>query len=353
MKVIFVIVSLAGGGAERVISILANRFVEEGIDVTIMMTAGDAVAYRLDQRVHLVSMGGTSGGSLRLRLQRLARMRAYFGANQDAVIISFGPGTSFFAVAASLFQGHRMLISERNDPAICPHKRLRNLVYGRAQQLVFQTEQARNCFPVRLRRKGRIIPNPIASGLSPVYLGERKKTVAAVGRLEAQKNHRLLLEAFALFHQKYSDWKLEIYGEGSLRQELETLAKELSLSQAVSFPGFVTEVTEKIKDAGMYVLSSDYEGISNSLLEAMSLGIPSISTDCPIGGSSLCIRSGDNGLLVPVGDRMALAEAMEKLAGNSKLAKQMGQRGAELRECWSEKNIGRQWLECIREIQKG
>ena len=103
----------------------------------------------------------------------------------------------------------------------------------------------------------------------------------------------------------------------------------------------------------MYVLSSDYEGISNSLLEAMSLGIPSISTDCPIGGSSLCIRSGDNGLLVPVGDRMALAEAMEKLAGNAKLAKQMGQRGAELRERWSEKNIGRQWMECIREIQKG
>ena len=350
MKVIFVIVSLAGGGAERVISILANRFVKKGIDVTIMMTAGDTVAYRLDERIRLLSMGGTSGGSMRLRLMRIKKMWEYFRANRDALIISFGPGTSFFAAAASLFQGHKMLISERNDPAACPHKRLRNLVYRRADLLVFQTEEARSCFPAGIRKKGRIIPNPVSQSLPPVYEGERKETVAAVGRLEPQKNHRMLLEAFALFHKKYPRYRLQLFGEGSLGQELGSLARSLGIGQAVSFEGFASEVTEKIRDAGMYVLSSDYEGISNSLLEAMAMGIPSISTDCPIGGSSLCIRSGHNGLLVPVGDVTALEAAMERIASDAALAEKLSRNGRKIRESYSEENISRLWLECMEEV---
>lgn len=346
-KIIFVIPSMTGGGAERVISLLANRFVDQGMEVSIMMTAGDEVVYGLNPRIRLLSMGGISGGSMKRRLQRIRRMRACFQKERDAVLIAFGPGTAFFTVAADLFLKHRMIISERNDPAACPHRFLRNLVYRQADRLVFQTEEARGCFPAGIQKKGRVIPNPVSAGLPLPWQGERRKVVAAVGRLEPQKNHRLLLEAFALFGTAYPEYRLEIYGQGSLEQTLRHRAEELGLGDRVAFQGFVRHVDRQIRDAGMYVLSSDYEGISNSLLEAMAMGIPSISTDCPIGGSRLCISSGKNGILVPLQDPEAMAEAMKYIAAKPEQAEAMARQAAGIREIWSEEGISRQWMACI------
>lgn len=347
MKIIFVIVSLAGGGAERVISILANQFVQKGIDVTVMMIAGDEVAYPIDERVHLLCIGGRSGGSIKARLIRIKKMRDFFKANRESIIISFGPGSSFFAVIADLFLGNKMVISERNDPAICKYKMIRNLVYGRAKTLVYQTEDAMNCFPKGLRNKGCVIPNPVADSLPEPYKEKREKTVAAVGRLEPQKNHKMLLQAFASFHKKFPEYKLHIFGQGSLEKELQTMANSLGITEAVVWEGFVKNVPEKIKKAGIYALSSDYEGISNSLLEAMALGIPSVSTDCPIGGSKLCIESDCNGILTPVGDVRAFAEALEKIAGDKEFASMLSLNGVKIRDAYSEENIADKWIEAI------
>lgn len=352
MKVIFVIVSMKGGGAERVISILANQFVENGMEVTIMMTAGDEVAYSLNEKIHLICIGGRSGGSIKARLKRIKKMRDYFKADRDSLIISFGPGTSFFVVAADLFLKHKMIISERNDPAICEHKILRNIVYSRADRLVYQTEDAMNCFPVNLRKKGCVIPNPISQGLPEAYCGEREKTVVAVGRLERQKNHKLLLEAFSIFSKKNPGYKLHIFGEGSLMKELEQQISVLNIRGRVVMEGFCANVPDRIKKAGMYVLSSDYEGISNSLLEAMAMGIPSVSTDCPIGGSRLCIQSYENGILIPLNDLNSLVKAMCDVAGNKRLAKRLSLNAVKIRERYSEEAIAGKWIEvctsCIK-----
>lgn len=349
MKIVFVIVSLAGGGAERVVSILANQLVKK-MDVTIMMTAGNTVAYPLDKRIHLLCIGGTSGGSMRLRLKRIQKMRDYFKANRDAVIISFGPGTSFFAVTASLFLKHKMLISERNDPAICPHKKLRNIVYARADRLIFQTQDAKDCFPCGIRKKGVIIPNPVSAELPPVYKGERKKAIAAVGRLEPQKNHKMLLQAFAIFHGKFPDYSLHLFGEGSLKEELELLAEQLKIKESVIFEGFASNVPERIREMEMYALSSDYEGISNSLLEAMAVGLPCISTDCPIGGSRLCIHSNQNGILTSIGDATAFAHAMERIAADKEFAQKLSRNAQKIRENYSEENISGQWMDIIKDV---
>lgn len=352
MKVIFVIVSMAGGGAERVISILANQFVKKGVDVTIMMTAGDTVAYELDPAVKLFCAGSTTGGSMKKRLERIVRMRRYFKQEKDSVIVSFGPGTSFFAVAAELFLHHPFIISERNDPAACPHPGLRNMVYRRADRLIFQTEDAMNCFPHSLRKRGCVIPNPVIKGLPQPWAGDREKTVVAVGRLEPQKNYGMLLEAFAIFHRKFSDHTLHIYGKGTLLGELQKKADQLGISDAVVWEGFRKDVLNRISQAGIYALSSDYEGISNALLEAMAIGLPVVSTDCPIGGSRMCIRDGENGFLVPCKDAESFAKALERLAENPEYAAKIGQKAAKIREEFSEETISERWMEQMKEAWK-
>lgn len=348
MNVIFTVASMAGGGAERVISILANRLSEKGIKVTIIMTAGDTVSYQLNSRVKLLSAGGTSGGSMAKRLKRIRKMRAVLKANQKSVIISFGLGSCFFTSLANAGLHNKFIISERNDPAACPHPKLRNMVYSQADQLVFQTGDAVKCFPEKIQKRGIVIPNPISEDIEPAYIGERKKKIVAVGRLEPQKNYFLLLHAFLLFHQKFPDYTMHLYGEGYLRKDLQEFIEKKKIDHVVTFEGFHPNVHQEIKDAAIYVLSSDYEGISNALLESMALGLPVISTDCPIGGSRLCIQNGVNGLLVPVGDEKAMAQAMIYLASNPQEAEKLGQEAVRVRERFSELSILSQWESLIQ-----
>ena len=348
MKVIFTVASMAGGGAERVISILANHLSQEGWQVTIAMAAGERVDYSLDSRIRLFCAGGTAGGSMVKRLRRIKRLRALFLQEPDACVVSFGLGSNFYTAAALVGLGNYLVISERNDPAACPHPHLRNLVFKRADALVFQTGDALRSYPSGLQKRGIVIPNPISGGIEPCCENVRKKTVAAVGRLEPQKNYPLLLRAFAAFRRTHSSYTLHIFGRGCLLQELQEMTRELGIENVVIFEGYVKNVHERIRDAGMYVLSSDYEGISNALLEAMALGLPVISTDCPIGGSRLCIEHEKSGLLVSVGDTQGMEKAMARLAENEDYARKLGREAAKVRERFSEKTVVEEWKKVLR-----
>lgn len=348
MKVIFVIVSMAGGGAERVISILANRFVKKGIEVSIVMTAGNTVVYELDPKVEVFCAGEITEGNMLKRLRRVKNMRDLFKKSRESIIIPFGPGTSFFAVLADLFLKHPFIISERNDPAACPHPKLRNFVYRRADRIVYQTKDAMQCFPQILQKKGSVIPNPLKDGLPEVFDGERERTIVAVGRLEEQKNYKLLLGAFAKFCQKNSSYILHIYGEGSLEGCLKSRAQELGIASNVVWEGFREDVFSQIRKAGIYVNCSDYEGISNAMLEAMALGLPVVATDCPIGGAAMCIRNGENGFLVPCGDEEALTDILFKLVENQELASIIGKEAEKVRENFAEETICDLWIEQLK-----
>lgn len=333
-KIVFVIPDMPGGGTERVVALLANEYVRRGMAVAVLLFAGHQTSYPLEDEVEVVSLGEPSGGRILERISRIRRMRQYYVRNMGCRIWAFSVmGAVFSAVSVS---GHRkdyqFLVSERNDPDRYEHPWIRNLFYCTADRIVCQTQDAVESFPSIIRRKALVIPNPVEVGEVESWPGEREKRIVAVGRLEPQKNHRLLLRAFARFNRQYPGYTLELYGKGSLEEELRALAENLRIDRCVIFKGFSGKVREDIRKASMYVLSSDYEGISNSMLEALALGIPVIATDCPCGGSRTYIRDSINGILVPVGNEEALAHAMERLAGNPQLGISLGMEAQKLKE---------------------
>lgn len=348
MKIVFIIPNMTGGGTERVISLLANEYVSRGIEVDIMQFAGYENAYPLDARVNSFSIASQSKGNMGVCIKRLLDMRAYFRKNRGCYVFSFSTMGTVFAVAAALFMKQYILVSERNDPRYSPHLRLRDWSYARANCVTVQTKDCGELFSEKIQRKTVVIPNPVAADLPQRFLGIRKKRIVNVARLHPQKNHMLLLEAFADFARMHPEYELAIYGKGEMEQKLHEKARELQIEDKVQFMGFSPNVKEEILDSAMFVLSSDFEGISNSLLEAMAMGVPVISTDCPIGGSRMFIKSGENGLLISVGQKEELVKAMCAIVEDEAFARKLSVNGSEIRKQYGIDTIADRFLELLK-----
>ena len=345
MKIIFIIPNMTGGGTERVISLLSDEYVRKGFDVAIMQFAGYEHAYPLHEKVEDFSVAPKSNGNPFVMIRRLIAMRRYFRENPDSYIFAFCVMGAVFSVITTWGMKRPILVAERNSPDSCNVKALRNWAYRRAGRITFQTEDGISYFPKEIAGKAVVIPNPVDADMPKPYTGSRSRRVVTAGRLHKQKNHALLLEAFADFVKKFPDYELHIYGEGELEGRLTEQAARLQIASRVVWHGFCPDVREQIKDAAMFVLSSDYEGISNSMLEALSMGIPTISTDCPIGGARIYIAPEESGLLVPVGDKAAMSEAMCRIASDGELAKRLSAGAVRIRENYSVAKIADKFLE--------
>lgn len=345
MKIVFVIPNMTGGGTERVISLLSNEYVRMGYEVAVMQFAGYEHAYELHERVEDFSVAPRSGGNPIVMWKRLVAMRRYFKQNPDARIFAFCVMGAVFSVMTTWGMKRYILVAERNSPDSCNVKELRNWAYRRADRITFQTPDGIAYFSKQIADKAVVIPNPIDESVPKRYEGIRKHQVVTVGRLHKQKNHALLLDAFADFSEKFTDYELHIYGEGELEQDLKRQAEHLGIKEKVVWHGFCADVREKIKEARMFVLSSDFEGISNSMLEALAMGVPTISTDCPIGGARVYIEPEESGLLVPVGDRRALTQAMIRIASDEELTQRLSVNAAKMKHEYSVAGIARRFLE--------
>ena len=350
---------MAGGGTERVVANLANEFVNRNIDVDLLLFAGDTVVYPLDERVQIISTGGSTGGNPLLRVKRIGDMRKHFRANSGCWVFCFSENSGIFTILAGLGLNYHMLVSERSDPTTISRKEqiLRNMAYRKAEHVVLQTNDIVKYFDDKIQSKATVIPNPVGDNTPMPYDGVRTKRIVHAGRLQPMKNQKMLIEAFGIFLNRLQEsedeliradsYTLDIYGAGPLEEELKAWTHEIKLDDRVVFHGFTSNVQEAIRDAGMFVLCSNYEGVSNSMVEAMAMGIPTISTDCPVGGARMYIEDGVNGILTKVGDTEGLSEAMYRVATDSRLASQLSENGPKIRERYGLDNIVNQFLDLI------
>lgn len=349
MKILMVNRRLSVGGAERVMTLLANGMVKKNIRVDMIVLQNMERTYSVSDKVQLIQFDFDRYNPVFKAIKRIKEMRSVIKNGNYDYVISFLHIVNFYTLIAG-FGNKNIVISERNDPGTNKELSIRlgrKLLYPFAYKVVFQTETAKKFFSSAIQNKSAIIPNPINDNIPPVYNGEREKKIVAVGRFVPQKNFKMAIDAFKLLYNEYPDYKLIIYGEGSLREELEKHIKENNLEECVLLPGFQKDIIEKIKKASIYISSSDFEGISNSMLEALAMGLPSVCTDCPVGGAAMMIKNNENGILVPVGDTKALYEGMKKIIEDKEFADKLSENAVKIREEYSLENICEQWLDFL------
>ena len=348
-KVYFITNALTGGGAERVMSVLSNYLVEHEYEINFLLLQDKETAYEINDKIKLYKRADIHPKDMTAQIKFI---RHFIKKDPDALFVSFFTHQNLFTLLAAIGTKARVLVSERNDPAHSFTAKLtkvgnivRNILYKShyCKKIIFQTKGAMDFFSDRIKNKSVVIANPLKDGLPEPYTLERKKTIVSVGRFNPQKNYKLLLDAFAVFFTKHSDFRLEIYGDGILRKTIENYIKKLGLNDNIELCGFCKNVHERIIDAGMYVMSSDFEGLSNAMLEALALGLPVICTDHPPGGARTYIKSYENGILTPVGDVDEMAKAMCYVAENPDKAKAMGMKALSVRNELSSDNICKKW----------
>lgn len=355
MNIAFILPAFGFGGAERVVSILANAFAKEN-KVRLILTNGDGtLAYKLDERIEVDVVDGSLP-----TFKRWLCVRKSCKAFRADVAIAFMEDIGIMASTFLAASGVPVIGSERNDPSN-ERKKLTRVVrafkpFATSQfsGYVFQTDGAKAFYSKRIQRISQIILNPLnIDGLPTRKASEIEKELVTVGRLDSQKNQRLLIEAFSKSKFCQAGYLLNIYGDGPLRDDLEKQVIDLGLKEQVILKGNQKDVLEKIKNASLFVFTSNYEGLPNALIEAMCIGLPCISTDCSPGGARMLIKPElQNGVIVPCQDTVSLVKAMDDLFENSEKREMMGKNAIQLRELVSQDTIVEQWLDYIKVVSK-
>lgn len=348
--ILFITWSLTSGGAERVTAILANELSRRYSISIGLLLPGRPRAYRVSDSV--VVYENDDDARMPYFIRSVAeRVR-------PKVIVGIPDASELFL--SGVMSKYPTLLSLRNAPnesrtrgglKNVMHEALRRMSYSKAAGVVFQTESSREYYTKRVKLNSSfVVPNPVKTDLPKATRAANR--VVTFCRLEPAKNLPLLIEAFEGFSESHSDFRLDIYGNGSERNELEALIARKGLTQKVKIHPYSQDIHAAIADAKMYVSSSDYEGMSNSLLESMAMGIPSISTDSDGGGARSVITDGVNGLLVSKGNPTELSNAMSRIADDPSFAAKLSAGGMRLAEDLSPQRIAKRWEDVLFAILK-
>ncbi len=365
MKIMLCIGTLTSGGAERVICNLANNLVKNN-QIELVSISRTEIAYELNSNVKVEfiddflfdkkkSEDENAIRKVNKNITRLRKLNIVINNFKPDIIVSFLPEPNFLVLFLKKFNKIPTIISVRVDPKMEYKTKLYRFImkrlYPKTDGIVFQTEEAKEYFKDILNCSQKIIPNPINEEfIIDEFKGKRKKVIVSVGRLGKQKNHKFLINAFSKISEEFKEYKLIIYGDGILRDELNELIKKLNLEDRVFLPGISKDIKNEIYDASLFVLTSDYEGMPNALMEAMTLGLPVISTDCPSGGPKFLIKNNENGLLINVNDENALVESMKKILLDDEFSSKLQKNARNIAIDLAPQKIYSMWNDYITEI---
>lgn len=381
MKIAIIKSGMPQGGGERVATVLIDQFIKNGHEV-ILIISGDSneCAYQLNSELKIVYLKDWLDSnpielSLSERIKKKInktftkqdefekmyrdyqnggrRILSFLEANPVDYAIGLLVHDNMSLALCTKKQNAKIIIRESTYPDRPEYsdvfKQVRNKCYEHTDYHVFQTKEQEILFPKRSRKNGVVISNPVKENL-PIRTrqGVGDNTIVNFCRMDRPKNLFLLLDSFSKIAEEYPDYQLKIYGDGPLHIQIKEYIAELSLQNKVFICPFDENLHEKIKDHAMFVTSSDYEGLSNSLMEAMAMGMPVIATDCLGGGAKSLIIDGDNGLLVPRGNKEQLYLAMKKYIDNPDFAEKCGKNASKVREEYSSERIAEKWLSIMK-----
>lgn len=349
-KILFVNHSLSNGGAERVMTLLANELSERNYSIEMLIqNSNGEETYKLNSCIKRIDFDSRGFIGKKYALSWLSAIRATMKKGSYDAVISFMMANNVLTLLANIGLKNGIIVSERCDPRrVEDYGRFfkcgEQILYPRAKKVVFQTLDVQSYYKNSIRKKSVVIPNPVNIDLleRSFDMAPRKVFVSA-GRLYEQKNYPMLIKAFALLCKELDGYELEIYGQGPQLKNLKRLCIELNVEDKVYFKGYVNNVTDYMRSATAFVMSSDYEGISNAMIEALAMGVPTICTDCPVGGAKMMIESGVNGILVPVGNEQELAKAMINIACEPNLSTKLGREAVKIKEKYNIKKIADMW----------
>lgn len=351
MKIGIIISAFTNGGAQRV-AVTLSRWLNDNEHEGYIIALSESKKNQYDaEGINLVRLETLYKGQTLTQ-----RLRSFDQSNQIDAYVVMGVPMCIYVMPALKGSKAKIIVSERNDPHNFQGKTITKLVsrylMSKADGFVFQTNDALDYYK-KYKNKSVVIPNPVVD--VPVVLErlpneQRDKVIVTAGRLVPQKNHEMLIKAFGKIADRFPEYKLIIYGEGELKEKLQLLTKELGISNRVVFPGSVNDLHERIKNAELFVLSSDFEGMPNALMEAMAMGITCISTNCPCGGPKDLIYNGHNGYLIPVNDIDKCVDIITSVLDDKKDADRIGQNSLKTRDKYCSDVICSEWLNMVTKV---
>ena len=402
--IVVVTTNFANGGTERRASVLANEFLGKGYKVTylVMNKIYPDVVYKLSGDISLVSISDFMESDIAKKekqqaenwkdkklkylskihriaklfgindvrvksqkniLTKLEYLRAFALYNPSAIYICFGIDIYERVCFATEGLDKKLIYTDASAPDFKDDKdrytyfkKVQSKTLKKADLCVFQTSAQKEYYGSCVKNNGIIIKNPLATVLPEMFIGERQKIIVNFCRTHPVKNLILLVDAFKRFGDEFTDYKLHIYGatctaiSEEYKNNVIKRIRDLGISEKVEFFEAIPNVHEKIVDYSMYVSSSDSEGLSNSMIEAMAMGLPCVCTDCLGGGAREMIADGENGLLVPVKDADAMYRAMCRMVQEEGLAQRCSENAYKVRTELSVENIVNQWINAIESL---
>lgn len=343
MRIGFLIYSLTGGGAEHTVANLSNLFTLSGNKVVIYLFNSDNIAYEIHDSI-TIRKCKIDGRNIIDKLKALTVIRKYLVIDKIDILFAATISMIPYALIANLGMPSKIIGCERANPISYTnkYKYIVRYISNLCDGFIFQTEGAQKVYPLKIQRKGIVIPN-----IAPVYKGERsyphKIQICAVGRLHPDKDFPTIIKAFSIVNKEKPESTLTIFGEGEQKKELVALSAQLGLKEKIIFHKFSKNLMSDISNFTMFVFSSKSEGMPNVLMEAMSVGLPCIATDCKFGPKEL-IENGVNGWLIPVADELAMADRMLWIINNPNIAEEMGKQAQNISRKYSENVIVKKYI---------